>query len=244
MKIKIGVLAGKGGVGKTTVSHLLALGFARADFDTALLVTDPEREVELFPSDTRPYVVTDARTQGKFAESIAFANEFEGNLAVIIDGAGNKTGYYKAIVENTDLIVIPFTSGYVDMMKAKDDINELREAGALRIRLIRSRWSPPELENDETVRLMNQTFGDDIKYLLDYSVTETSSKDKPLRRLTLPNLKFQHTATNLDEDLVTGAESALKDIDSNKVGFISGFITHSSDLLVKCLIESFEKPKQ
>lgn len=237
MKIKIGVVANKGGVAKTTISHLLGLGFKRMDFEVAVCVTDPEREVELFNDATRPYAIMDARTKKSFSDTITFANDFQvENLAIVIDGAGNKTEYYPAIAANTDVVLIPFGSGYIDMTKAADDIRSLRSVGAKRIRLVRSRWSPAELTNVDTNKLMNDIFGEDAKLILDFTVTETSGKDKPLRRLTMPDIKFQHVV--LDAEGQIAADAVLATAEEHKVGYISSYITKVADDLTACLMSS------
>lgn len=238
MKIKVGVLASKGGVGKTTISHLLALGFYKKSYDVALCVTDPAREVEIFESSTRPYSIFDTRTQKQFTDTIIFAEEIQSsNLAVIFDGAGNKTEYYEAIVQNTDLIVVPFSSGYIDIMKAADDIKLLRAAGAKTIRLVRSRWTSDELSDVNLSSLVNSTLVNDIKLILDYSVNESGGSDKALRRLTLPHFKFQRAST-LDAESLEKAEESLKTAEQHETGFITTHIVNSGKNLVESLLKT------
>jgi hypothetical protein len=104
-KTKIVFFGGsKGGVGKSTTSHLACLGAILCNQAAAYVLTDPDRKIR---DKGRPYDVLDG-TDPKQLAQILKASQSTSDGWLIIDGGGNRPAFDSAIAEEADLCIFSF----------------------------------------------------------------------------------------------------------------------------------------
>lgn len=124
----VSVIGSKGGAGKTTISHLLALGAALNDTEAAVLQTDDR---PLFYSHEvkgadRGYAVIDCKKQERFDQIIASTSQHPDAL-FIIDGGADRRSDDVDFAGVSDLVVIPFRRGYEDFIVALRDYRDVKD---------------------------------------------------------------------------------------------------------------------
>ena len=131
-KKAISILGKKGGSGKSTTSHMLALGLSKLGIRAILLTTDTDRKS--LKDGNRPYSTFGAQT----AENLKKALEAFGRLdasttpsVLIVDGGGNREGVDNLFAEFSDLILLPFRESEEDIRVVSADLQRLPEAMAL-----------------------------------------------------------------------------------------------------------------
>jgi chromosome partitioning protein len=119
MAVTVAVLNPKGGVGKTTLTLLLAGEFQRLGYRTAVLDTDPRanvlRWVQLLQSSgkTPPFEVASVRGRDAAATISALAASSQ---ALLIDGAGQEDDLNELTVAKADLTLAPFQVSQQDII--------------------------------------------------------------------------------------------------------------------------------
>ena len=98
----IAIVSTKGGVGKTALSHLLALGAAWRGKPAYLMHTDDREPLKV---NGRPYAYYDARDPETLATLIGAIVNDDG--LCIIDGGGNRPDFDKWISTSVDIAIIP-----------------------------------------------------------------------------------------------------------------------------------------
>jgi cellulose biosynthesis protein BcsQ len=120
----IAILANKGGVGKTSLCHLLALGSVLKGVPAHVMHTDDRPPIQ---TKGRSYMYYDARNPeilNKFMEMSA------GNDGLfIVDGGGNRPEFDKLITDAMDLVIIPVTPDPEAVTMAIDHMKRLEGYG-------------------------------------------------------------------------------------------------------------------
>lgn len=98
----VAILSDKGGVGKSTLCHLLAIGAAWRDTPAYLFHTDQREPMKV---DGRPYAYIDGRNLARL--STVMESLINNDGLCIIDGAGNRPDFDAWIAEAVDLVLIP-----------------------------------------------------------------------------------------------------------------------------------------
>lgn len=133
-KRSISVLGTKGGVGKTTISHLLAQGLARFGIRTIMMTTDHTAGRKVLSDAKRRYNTFNAQTTLQMQYGFnAFANieVGSGNAVMLIDGGGNRIETDNVIAKYSDIILLPFRDSEEDIRVVTEDMKRLPEAYAL-----------------------------------------------------------------------------------------------------------------
>ena len=124
-KTKIVFFGGsKGGVGKSTTSHLACLGAILCNQAAAYVLTDPDRKIR---SKGRPYEVLDG-TDPKELAKILKASQSTSDGWLIIDGGGNRPAFDSAIAEEADLCIFSFRPSHEDLDTVADDMKRINNA--------------------------------------------------------------------------------------------------------------------
>jgi MinD superfamily P-loop ATPase len=132
----VGFFGSKGGTGKSTLSHLLALGAAMANRPALVIHTDarePERHQE------RPYHYMDGRDPKRLHAILERAKSPDKPGLCIIDGAGNRQNVAEVLARATDLVLVPCGIGGQDAALALSDIERL--SGSL---IVVNHWPMPK----------------------------------------------------------------------------------------------------
>lgn len=120
MKV-VAVLGSKGGTGKTTLAHLIALGAILRGEPAAYVLTDPTRKVR---GEGRPYGVLDGRDPVQLAHIIE-SSRASLNGWLVIDGGGNRPAFDVEIATVADLPLIPFRASEEDLDTVAADLTAL-----------------------------------------------------------------------------------------------------------------------
>lgn len=117
MKI-VAIFGSKGGTGKSTLSHLLALGASLHDQPSLVIHTDA-REPECHQA--RPYHYFDGRDSHRLYAALERAKAAAVGIAVL-DGGGNRPGVAAVLAKAADMILIPCGIGGQDGPMALADL--------------------------------------------------------------------------------------------------------------------------
>lgn len=127
----IAIVGKKGGVGKTSIAHLLALGAAWKNIPAYLMHTDDREPIAV---NGRPYMYYDARDPKTLATLMSAAVNNDGFC--IIDSGGNRQEFDKWIAESVDLVLMPVIPDPEAVSMAIQHMNELEKHGAKNLRFI------------------------------------------------------------------------------------------------------------
>ncbi len=125
------IVSKKGGVGKTTLCHLLALGAAWRGKPAHMMHTDNREPLRV---KGRPYMYYDARDPETLATLMGSAVNSDGFC--IIDSGGNRAEFDKWLSDSVDLVVIPVTPDPEAVLEAKDHMQTLEREGAKNVRFL------------------------------------------------------------------------------------------------------------
>jgi hypothetical protein len=114
----------KGGVGKSTTSHLACLGAILCNQAAAYVLTDPDRKIR---SKGRPYEVLDGTDPKELAKILKASQNTNGGW-LIIDGGGNRPAFDSAIAEEADLCIFSFRPSHEDMDTVAEDMERISNA--------------------------------------------------------------------------------------------------------------------
>ena len=184
----IAIAASKGGTGKTSLSHLLALGAAWNNVPSYLMHTDDREPIQV---QGRPYLYYDARKPETLATLVESAINQDG--LCIIDGGGNRPDFDNWIAETVDLVLIPVTPDQESTSLAISDRERMLSAGASDCRFILNNVS-----SNANARTFDQTaFYDQLDKNLIIGEIKTISS---IKRLGMPDLTpFSTPPSNLNK---------------------------------------------
>ena len=117
----VAIFGSKGGTGKSTLAHLLALGAALHEQPSLVIHTDarePERH------EGRPYHFFDGRDPRRLYAALERAKSATAGLAVL-DGGGNRHGVAEVLSRTADMVLIPCGIGGQDAPTALVDLAAL-----------------------------------------------------------------------------------------------------------------------
>jgi len=127
----VALASSKGGTGKTSLSHLLALGAAWNNIPSYLMHTDNREPIRV---QGRPYLYYDARTPETLAALVESAVNQDG--LCIIDGGGNRPDFDNWIAGAVDMVLIPVSPDQESTALAISDRERMLTAGATDCRYI------------------------------------------------------------------------------------------------------------
>ena len=110
MKV-ISLLNAKGGVGKTTLSILIATCLARMGYKVCIVDTDPQGSVSNWANENTPFDILEASTD---REIYGLRRRLKYYHYVIVDGAAAISSISAAAVMVSDLVLIPVTASPLD----------------------------------------------------------------------------------------------------------------------------------
>lgn len=143
----VAIACTKGGVGKTTLSHLLALGAAWRGVPAYLMHTDERDPISVMG---RPYLYYDARSPETLATLMGAAINEDG--LCVIDSGGNRADFDMWIADSVDLVLIPVTPDPEAITMATEHMERLRGAGATNVRFIMNMVSSNRFEKISDVK--------------------------------------------------------------------------------------------
>jgi hypothetical protein len=115
----------KGGVGKSTISHLACLGAVLSNQAAAYVLTDPDRKIR---DKGRPYDVFDGTEADGLASLLKAGKDTPSDGWLIVDGGGNRPAFDKEIAKEAGLCIFPFRPSQEDMDTVSDDMNRIPNA--------------------------------------------------------------------------------------------------------------------
>lgn len=201
----IAIVGKKGGVGKTSIAHLLALGAAWKNIPAYLMHTDDREPIAV---NGRPYMYYDARKPETLTTLIGSAINNDGFC--IIDSGGNRPGFDKWISESVDLVLMPVIPDPEAVDMAIKHMEELEQYGAKNIRFILNTVSG---NKNERLRDFREYFSK----LPEDKIIGKINRVAAVKRLRESDIEPFETppsnVNNLSRNLYFTVLSALKDID-------------------------------
>ena len=143
----IAIVGTKGGVGKTSLAHLLALGSAWKGKPAYLMHTDDREPIAV---NGRPYMYYDARKPETLATLMGAAINNDGMC--IIDSGGNRPQFDKWIAECVDLVLMPVIPDPESIAMAIEHMHLLESYGAKNIQFILNMVSSNKREHERDER--------------------------------------------------------------------------------------------
>ena len=153
----VAITGRKGGIGKTSIAHLLALGAAWQSVPAYLMHTDNRAPLKV---NGRPYMYYDARKPETLETLIGAALNNDG--LCIIDSGGNKPDFDKWIASSVDLVLIPVTPDPEDVQEALAYMAALEDSGAANVRFIVNKYPAHKNERLFVARYLAQLSEDKI----------------------------------------------------------------------------------
>ncbi len=133
----------KGGTGKTTLSHALALGAAWHKVPAYLCHTDNREHIT---TRNRPYTYYDARDRHDLHSIMERAIVEEGLF--LIDGGGNREAFDYWIASSVDLVIIPVTPDPEAVRESLRYAALMRKAGAKEVVYLINQYPSNRFERD------------------------------------------------------------------------------------------------
>ncbi len=143
----VAILSPKGGVGKTSLGHLLALGSAWRNIPAYFFHTDMREPMTV---KDRPYGYLDVRNDVDLENVVGKLEDKEG--LIIIDGGGNRSDFDEWISEYVDLVIIPITANTESVEQGQLLMQHLNNKGIDHVRF---------LINMESTNPMSKKFDND-----------------------------------------------------------------------------------
>lgn len=128
---RVAVLSNKGGVGKSTLCHLLAVGCVWRGVPAYLFHTDHREPMKV---DGRPYEYIDGRDEGVLSTVVNSLSTSSG--FAIIDGGGNRPEFNEWISKFVDLVLIPVTADEEAINLGRDMMADLEGRGITTARYV------------------------------------------------------------------------------------------------------------
>lgn len=137
----IAVAGDRGGSGKTSVAHSLALGAAWNDVPAYLFHTDNREPIQTI---NRPYEYYDARKHEVLMQLVESAMANEG--LCIIDGGGNRPEFDKWVAQSVDLTILPICPDPEDIAVGMAHRDRLLDAGVSNVKFIINKYPGSKVE--------------------------------------------------------------------------------------------------
>lgn len=153
----VAIIGSKGGTGKTSISHALALGAAWHNIDAIMCHTDDREPLNI---KERPYLYYDARDPKKLSAIIEIARKKEGIF--IVDGGGNRPTFDKWLASIMDLIIITITPDQEGIKQAINDYNSMKKSGAKNIYYLVNKYPANKFERVFIEKYFNDIPENDI----------------------------------------------------------------------------------
>lgn len=122
-RFKIAFIGGKGGSGKTTSTHLAALGYGILGIESYVGITDTKRRV--LPDEFRPYKIIDARNSAKANTFAKVSATYPKDSRFIMDSGLLKHEVDSAMAKWAGVVIIPCCHSEEDTNTAEQDIRTL-----------------------------------------------------------------------------------------------------------------------
>ena len=143
----VAISASKGGVGKTSLAHALALGAAWYQVPSYFMHTDNRPPIEV---NGRPYAYYDARDPKILTTLIEAAMNNDG--LCITDSGGNRPDFDQWIADSVDLVIIPVTPDPEAVSEGLEHMKRLEDAGANNIRFFINMYPSGRTEREYVSR--------------------------------------------------------------------------------------------
>ena len=127
----VAIITNKGGVGKTTLCHLLAVGAVWRNVPAYLFHTDNRDPMEV---EGRPYAYIDGRNPETLSTMIGGLLNNDG--VCIVDGGGNRPDVDLWLAEHMDLVLIPVMADTESVNLAIETMTRIEEKGLKNARYI------------------------------------------------------------------------------------------------------------
>jgi len=137
------IVSPKGGVGKTSLCHLLAIGAAWKDVPAYVMHTDDRKPLKV---DGRPYMYYDARDPETLTRLMGAA--LNNNGLCVIDSGGNRAEFDAWLADSVDLVLIPVIPDTEAVDIALEHMERLEQAGARHVRFLLNAVSGYRNERD------------------------------------------------------------------------------------------------
>lgn len=156
----IGVVSQKGGVGKSTISRLIAREYAAAEWDVLLADMDVSQATSFSWNSRRLGAMIEPEIQVMQFSTVDKAMKKAENYDIVIfDGAPHATRATLQIALNSDLIILPTGNSFEDLEVQVKLAHELvdNHIDAKKLSFVRSRVGSSTRENDEVQRYLERT---------------------------------------------------------------------------------------
>lgn len=130
----LSVLGMKGGVGKTTTSHLLAHGLSKLGVRTVLITTDSAAVRLSLNDENRAYTTFSAQTEENMVRALKIFQNLDATeqpAIMIADGGGNRPAADLSFSKFSDLIILPFRDSPEDVRVVSEDLRRLEDSVGL-----------------------------------------------------------------------------------------------------------------
>lgn len=131
----VAISGSRGGTGKTSTAHLLALGAAWHGVPAYLMHTDDREPITV---SGRPYMYYDARDPKALETLVGSALNNDG--LCVIDSGGNRPQFDKWIASSVDLMVVPISPDPEDVREGLSHAKRLMDAGAQNVRFLITKY--------------------------------------------------------------------------------------------------------
>lgn len=133
----VAIISSKGGVGKTTLCHLLAVGAAWHHMPSYLMHTDDRKPMTV---NGRPYAYLDARDPETLSRIMGSLVNDDG--LCVIDGGGNREEFDRWIAEAVDLVLVPVVADTESVELALETMQKMEGQGIAHARYLINMASP------------------------------------------------------------------------------------------------------
>jgi len=147
----IAIMGNKGGTGKTSIAHLLALGAAWNKIPAHFMHTDDREPIKV---NGRPYMYYDARKPEILKTLVIAAINNDG--ICIIDCGGNRPEFDKWVCECVDLIIIPVCPDPEDVKEAITHAKRLKNNSNTSIKFLINKYPFNHMEKKFVTRYFDK----------------------------------------------------------------------------------------
>lgn len=127
----VAIITSKGGVGKTTLCHLLAIGAVWRNVPAYMFHTDNREPMK---TEQRPYAYIDGRDPETLSTVISSLLNSDG--VIVVDGGGNRPEIDSWLAEHMDLVLIPVMADTESVNLAIETMKRLEGEGITNARYI------------------------------------------------------------------------------------------------------------
>lgn len=190
----IAVVGDKGGIGKTTLSHLLAFGAGLNNEPATIIHTDMREPRQLYG---RPYDYVDGREDADLREHIARLKKSK-NGYCIADGGGNRKNSAAWFAQWMELVLIPVTASAESVELAINTMQDLKAKQVpAKVRYVINQRSTIYLQRPyQDARYFSQLPGEDVLLAVNQvaAVDRMTGSDSIDTGFTMPPVKVSNLA--------------------------------------------------